>query len=403
MHRPPNSVFLFGIATILALAATATPARAQQNQAAPADPAGRWWQALATLCGSAHEGRVEESVPPDTVWSQSRLVIHGRECSDSVIRIPLHVGPDRSRTWVFTRTAAGVRLQHDHRHEDGTPDAVTMYGGDSRPATQAGMLEFGADAHTARLIPAAATNVWTVELEPGVRLVYRLRREGTERKFRAVFDLSRFVQHPPPPWGAAPRGRGDDPPLPPAELCTWAVEAEPPGEESRYEDWSWVVSRCPEHGVPVLVREWDMMETGQHQHPYLLEMASLRLRDQRLVERLRRVALNERAPLESRHSALNVLLRYRYAGLEVGEQVVWHSGNVWCPGGVSIGVSGSLRPLDGPLPVDRQHLRGEVLKIVKEMEDRDLLGARPDPTWEPWKVEWCKHGLSKSLELSPFE
>ena len=48
--------------------------------------------------------------------------MHVRECSEDAIRIPFHVGEDRSRTWVVTRTANGLRLKHDHRHEDGSEE-----------------------------------------------------------------------------------------------------------------------------------------------------------------------------------------------------------------------------------------------------------------------------------------
>jgi hypothetical protein len=44
--------------------------------------------------------------------------------------------------------------------------------------------------------------VWTLEVEPGARFVYALRREGTDRRFRVVFDLRRAVPAPPPPWGS---------------------------------------------------------------------------------------------------------------------------------------------------------------------------------------------------------
>ena len=41
------------------------------------------------------------------------------------------VGEDRSRTWIVSVLSDGrLRLKHDHRHEDGEPDAITMYGGD---------------------------------------------------------------------------------------------------------------------------------------------------------------------------------------------------------------------------------------------------------------------------------
>jgi hypothetical protein len=60
---------------------------------------------------------------------------------------------------------------------------------------------FPADGFTATLIPAAATNVWTVEVSPSV-FSYQLTRESTGRRFRVEFDLTRPVAPPPPPWGA---------------------------------------------------------------------------------------------------------------------------------------------------------------------------------------------------------
>jgi hypothetical protein len=57
--------------------------------------------------------------------------MHVRVCRDDEIQIPLHVGENRSRTWILTRTAEGLRLKHDHRLEDGSDDPVTQYGGDT--------------------------------------------------------------------------------------------------------------------------------------------------------------------------------------------------------------------------------------------------------------------------------
>jgi hypothetical protein len=167
-------------------------------------PGGAFWNALQMLCGRAFSGAVTRSVPPDTVFSRQSLVMHVRECKPDEIRIPFHVGEDRSRTWIVTRTPGGLRLKHDHRHEDGTPDAVTQYGGDTRDAGSAVFQDFHADRHTASLIPAAAANVWTLEIVPGDRFVYALRREGSEREFRATFSLRHQVAEPPPPWGASP-------------------------------------------------------------------------------------------------------------------------------------------------------------------------------------------------------
>jgi hypothetical protein len=169
--------------------------------AAEATPQDQFFANLRQHCGQAYEGTVVEAPAGDTTFANRRLVMHVRECLDDEIRIPFHVGEDRSRTWIFTRTADGIRLKHDHRHEDGTDDEITMYGGDTATEGTANVQEFPADAHTAELIPAARTNFWTVEIRPGEQYVYALRREGTDRRFRIEFDLTRPVEAPPAPWG----------------------------------------------------------------------------------------------------------------------------------------------------------------------------------------------------------
>src|SRR3990170_4674639 len=64
----------------------------------------------------AFAGRLTESNASDSAFARSRVVMHVRECSPGEVRIPLHVGEDRSRTWVITPTGSGLRLKHDHRH-----------------------------------------------------------------------------------------------------------------------------------------------------------------------------------------------------------------------------------------------------------------------------------------------
>jgi hypothetical protein len=153
------------------------------------------------MCGQAHEGRVTLSAGStgDAAFASQTLVMHVRECGSEEIRVPFYVGEDRSREWVFTRTPTGLRLKHDHRHQDGTSDSVTMYGGDTRERGESWRQSFPADAYTASLNPLFGTNVWTVEIRDSV-FVYNLERIGTERRFRAEFDLTRLVPAPPPPW-----------------------------------------------------------------------------------------------------------------------------------------------------------------------------------------------------------
>jgi hypothetical protein len=161
----------------------------------------QFWQALHAHCGQAFGGSIAEGNQSDTTFAGKALVMHVRECSADTVRIPFHVGDDRSRTWVVTRTESGLRLKHDHRHSDGSEDSVTQYGGDTRDEGTAERQEFYADAYTAELIPAASTNVWTMEIVPNQRFAYALRREGTDRRFRVEFDLTQTVPAPPAPWG----------------------------------------------------------------------------------------------------------------------------------------------------------------------------------------------------------
>jgi hypothetical protein len=183
----------------LGIAAAGPSAVAQEPE-----PQDAFWARLQALCGQAFAGQLMQAPPGDDSFSGRTLVMHVRECSETRIRIPFLVGDDRSRTWVLTRTAGGLRLKHDHRHEDGSEDAITQYGGDTQTSGSAVAQQFHADAHTSALIPAAATNVWTVELVPGQRYSYALERRGTDRRFRVDFDLSRSVESPAAPWGWAP-------------------------------------------------------------------------------------------------------------------------------------------------------------------------------------------------------
>lgn len=198
MHSATRILTLAGAVAGMASCATLPPSG---PPLAPEQEA--FWTAVRAHCGRAYEGRVALSSGSagDTVMAGKRLVMHVRECSPGEIRIPFHVGDDRSRTWVLTRTPTGLRLKHDHRHQDGTPDAITQYGGDTRGPGTATSQSFPADAHTISLNPVFGTNVWTMELEPG-RFVYELIRVGTDRRFRVEFDLTRSAPPPPAPWGS---------------------------------------------------------------------------------------------------------------------------------------------------------------------------------------------------------
>ena len=119
-----------------------------------------------------------------------KLVITIESCSDTQIRIPFQVGEDKSRTWILKVDKTGLLFKHDHRHADGTPDAVNMYGGWAASDGTEHRQRFPADSETKKLIPEAATNVWMIEIDPDKdQLVYYLERHNQPR-YKAVFKMT---------------------------------------------------------------------------------------------------------------------------------------------------------------------------------------------------------------------
>jgi hypothetical protein len=150
--------------------------------AAPVPVSGDSFMAtLRTMCGQRFEGGQTYAVDPNNEFA-NKTISTQVICSTADVRMPVKVDEDRSRTWIFTRPAAGLELRHDHRHADGTPDRVTMYGGMAQSGGTARSQAFLADAYTARLVPGADTNLWTVTVsEDGAVLTYRLERHAMPR------------------------------------------------------------------------------------------------------------------------------------------------------------------------------------------------------------------------------
>ncbi len=153
-----------------------------------------YFQGLKALCGKSFEGRVVTTDPADKDFAGKRLVMRVASCERNEVRIPFSVGTDRSRTWVITQlSATQLRLKHDHRHEDGSEDVLSQYGGDSSQTGSFWRQEFPADEFSKTLFrekgnPASVTNVWAVEVTDEI-FAYELRRPN--RHFRVEFDLTR--------------------------------------------------------------------------------------------------------------------------------------------------------------------------------------------------------------------
>jgi len=164
-----------------------------------------FFNAIKAYCGKAFIGKVTKDNVGNTFGGE-QLVMHVRECSDTELHIPFHVGNDASRTWIVTKTGAGLMLKHDHRYEDGSFHTSTMYGGhtDSRGYNE--VQSFPADAYSKQLfidsgINASTDNVWQMMIYPK-RFSYRLVRPA--REVQVDFDLTNPVELPKTPWGYTP-------------------------------------------------------------------------------------------------------------------------------------------------------------------------------------------------------
>ena len=174
----------------------------------PAETVSAFLAGLRPHCGRAFAGRITANEPPqeNDPFDGKALIVHVRDCGETELRMPFHVGDDRSRTWVLRRVGENLQLKHDHRHADGSEDVITQYGGTSDGSGSAARLAFPIDAESRALferegLVASLNNVWAMEIEPDLTLVYELSRP-TGRLFRVEFDLSQPVPHPPPAWGA---------------------------------------------------------------------------------------------------------------------------------------------------------------------------------------------------------
>lgn len=216
MHKP-----LLLLAPFALIACSQAEPPAAPSEQSPQDA---FWTSLSAHCGKAYAGQLVTNDAADADMQGAEMLMHVRTCSNEQITVPFHIKQtggewDRSRTWVLTRTSTdgspGLRLKHDHRHEDGESDAVTMYGGDTADAGTAVTQSFPVDQYSIDMfkregLDVSVTNVWSVEVssasDPSAQFAYHLKRRTQtgareDRNFRVEFDLANPVEPPPAPWG----------------------------------------------------------------------------------------------------------------------------------------------------------------------------------------------------------
>ena len=180
---------------LLLLAVTSALTSCVSVRTAIPKPADIFWERLSAVCGKSFGGQLISGNDSDADFAKADLQAHVRECSPQEVRVAFDVGEDRSRTWIITRTATGLRLKHRHMLKDGSEDPVSQYGGDTATAGTASRQEFPVDEFSKAMFTrdgrsVSNTNVWAFEIEPGRTLVYELARPG--RLFRVSFDLEKL-------------------------------------------------------------------------------------------------------------------------------------------------------------------------------------------------------------------
>lgn len=155
------------------------------------------------FCGKAFAATIVADDAPSPDWDHP-LVVHVRDCEENVVRMPLHVGDDHSRTWELTLYPDYIDFQHYHRAPDGTLDATSPYGGKTLESGTASSQSFPVDeASKGRFIAndreVSTTNTWSIRFIDGNTMAYQLSRPG--RLFEVHVDLSTPIELPPPAWG----------------------------------------------------------------------------------------------------------------------------------------------------------------------------------------------------------
>lgn len=177
------------------------PALADTQVALPEEQRA-FWERMQSLCGQAFAGQVADVTEYYREALVGReLIAHGVACEDERIHVALHVDGNRSRNWILTIVDGTIRLKHDHRHADGTEEAISQYGGDAPVPGLPQRQIFPADAHTADILPARADNFWFMDFVDENTFEYGVHWPKYGHSVRLSFDLSRPVEAPPAPWG----------------------------------------------------------------------------------------------------------------------------------------------------------------------------------------------------------
>ena len=188
------------ISTIVAIVGIATSLMSASVGALDSNQ-DKFFDSIRAHCGKAFSGSVEDS-SNSTAYTGRKFVLHIRDCSNTQIKMPLHVDDNSSRILVLTKRDGSIELQHDHRHADGSSDALTLYGGYSSADSTGNVTNFPESVESIEITKAHAPNrtypsVWSIILS-SEDITYQVVRPG--RTIKSNFKFTDMVAHPPKAW-----------------------------------------------------------------------------------------------------------------------------------------------------------------------------------------------------------
>jgi hypothetical protein len=127
-------------------------------------------------------------------WADLEMEMYVREWTEGVVYIPFRLADNSSRTWtIYRQDDNRLWLRHDHRHEDGTPEEVNLYGGFSSNKSDAFQHFFPADDYTCQLINHACENEWILSFNEDMTIFSYILEKSGNRIIRIDFDLTKPV------------------------------------------------------------------------------------------------------------------------------------------------------------------------------------------------------------------
>ncbi len=145
---------------------------------------------LISFCGQSFSGRQVFSKEGRESWEGRKFVMHFTLCEEDRVHIPFHVDNDKSRTWMFLAEDGKLRFRHDHRHEDGTPEDQTLYGGYADGKGTDLIQCFPQDEYTEKLLDDEYHRQWNVAFAEDLSTFTYELFLNDELVFALEFDLT---------------------------------------------------------------------------------------------------------------------------------------------------------------------------------------------------------------------